>query len=202
MTAGKVIPIRPEQAGEPAVGEQLSDDAVVAACAVGDTAALGILFDRHHRAVYAFLSRLAGTDRRDLDDFVQTTFLEAMRSAKRYRGDAPVRRWLFAIAANVVSHHVRGEIRRKAFTVKLTTQPVRPATEPGARLERVRSMEEIRRAIDELPHKMKVVFVMSELEEIPGVEIARLLDMREGTVWRLLHQARAALRESLERGDA
>ena len=105
---GKVIPLR--RTDPPPLqddGDRISDAALVAACAIGDSAALGVLFDRHHRGVYAFLSRLAGTDQRDLDDLVQATFLEALRSAKRYRGDAPVHRWLFGIAANIVSHHVR-----------------------------------------------------------------------------------------------
>lgn len=201
MSEGKIIPLRRPGRTE-AAGEQLSDDALVAACAIGETAALGILFDRHHRGIYAFLSRLAGTDERDLDDFVQATFLEAMRSAKRYHGDAPVHRWLFGIAANIVSHHVRGEIRRKSFQTRLAEHPHRAPTEPGVRVERDLLMTRVRAAIDELPHKQRVVYVMCELEEMPGVEVARVLGMREGTVWRLLYQARVALRASLEGRDS
>jgi RNA polymerase sigma-70 factor (ECF subfamily) len=198
---GKVIPIRRTPVAVPVVEverEEVSDEGLVAASAAGDTSALGILFDRHHRSVYAFLARLAGTDQRDLDDLVQATFLEALRSAKRYRGDAPVKRWLFGIAAHVVRHHVRSEIRRKSFKLKLADEPRRPPTSPGIAVERGQLIERVRDALDSLPHKQRVVYVMCELEEIPGVEVARVLDMREGTVWRLLYQARIALREALE----
>jgi RNA polymerase sigma factor (sigma-70 family) len=200
MTTGKLIQMR-RRADSPTAEDRLSDDALVAACAIGDSTALGILFDRHHRGVYAFLSRLAGTDQRDLDDFVQATFIEVMRSAKRFRGDAPVHRWLFGIASNVVRHHVRSEIRRKTFHAKLTDQPTRRPTEPGERVERDLLVAAVRVALDDLPHKQRVVFVMCELEQIPGVEVARILDLREGTVWRLLYQARLALRDALERGS-
>jgi RNA polymerase sigma factor (sigma-70 family) len=186
----------------PVPEERISDECLVAACAVGDTEALGVLFDRHHRGVYAFLSRLAGTDERDLDDLVQATFLEALRASKRYRGDAPVHRWLFGIAAHLVRHHVRSEVRRKSFHVKLAEHPTRIQTEPGVRAERNQILARVRDAVDALPHKQKVVYVMCVLEEIPGVEVARVLDMREGTVWRLLHQARTALRETLERSPS
>ena len=200
MTGGKVIPLRrppvPPVEAEPA---HISDEALVAACGLGDGSALGVLFDRHHRGVYAFLSRLAGTDERDLDDLVQATFLEALRSAKRYRGDAPVHRWLFGIAAHIVRHHVRSEVRRKSFSLKLADEPRRKPTDPGETVERVRLLERVRTAVDDLPHKQRVVYVMCELEEIPGVEVARVLGMREGTVWRLLYQARVALRDALER---
>jgi RNA polymerase sigma-70 factor (ECF subfamily) len=194
---GKVIPLRRHDPA-PAEAEQISDAALLAACAVGDTAALGALFDRHHRAIYAFLSRLRGTDARDHDDHVQATFLEALRAAKNYRGDAPVNRWLFGIAAHVVRHHVRSEIRRKSFTSRLAVHPRRLPTEPSVRAERDQLMSRVRSAIDELPEKQKVVYVMCELQVVPGVEVARILGMREGTVWRLLHQARAALRGALE----
>jgi RNA polymerase sigma factor (sigma-70 family) len=198
---GKVIPFRrPEPAAS--LDTELSDAALVAALAVGDNAALGVLFDRHHRGVYAFLSRLAGTDARDLDDLVQATFLEALRSAKRYRGDAPVHRWLFGIASHIVSHHVRTEIRRKSFQTRLAVHPRRLPTEPSVHAERGQLLERVRRAVDELPHKQKVVYVMCELEEMPGVEVAKVLGMREGTVWRLLYQARVSLRSALERRDA
>ncbi|HEY4178000.1 MAG TPA: RNA polymerase sigma factor [Kofleriaceae bacterium] len=177
--------------------EQLSDQALVAACATGDTAALGALFDRHNRGVYAFLSRLAGTDERDLDDLVQATFLAALRAAKNYRGDAPVHRWLFGIAAHCVRHHVRSEIRRKSFATKYADAPKKKITEPVMHIERAQLIQQVRAALDDLPERQRTVYVMCELEEIPGVEVARTLDMREGTVWRLLHQARNALRDAL-----
>jgi RNA polymerase sigma-70 factor (ECF subfamily) len=200
----KVIPLRRPEPPAPVQSEdeKLSDAALVAALAVGDNAALGVLFDRHHRGVFAFLSRLAGTDHRDLDDLVQATFLEALRSAKRYRGDSPVHRWLFGIAANVVRHHVRSEIRRKSFQTRLAIQPRRAPTEPSAVAEREQLVQRVRSAVDNLPHKQKVVYTMCELEETPGVEVAKILDMREGTVWRLLYQARLALRAALERRDS
>ena len=199
---GKVIPIRRIESARPAEDAEISDAALVAACAIGDTAALGVLFDRHHRGVYAFLSRLAGTDERDLDDLVQATFLEALRSAKRYRNEAPVHRWLFGIAAHITSHHVRSEIRRKSFQTRLAVQPRRLPTEPSVAAERDQLIQRVRSAVDDLPHKQKVVYVMCELEEMPGVEVAKVLGMREGTVWRLLYQARVALRGVLERRGA
>lgn len=178
--------------------QALSDDALVAACAIGDTAALGTLFDRHHRTLYGFLSRLAGTDARDLDDFVQATFLEVMRAAGRYRRDASVRSWLFGIAANVVSHHVRSEVRRRAFHVRLSEQPLPSPLRPDEAVERDLMLSALGRALAELPHRLRVVYVMCELEEMPGVEVARALGLRQGTLWRLLYEARVALRAHLE----
>src|SRR5207302_1528503 len=74
---------------------EISDEALLAACGVGDTAALGALFDRHHDAMYRLISRLLRTEPSANDDLVQTTFMEAWRSAKRYDGRGSVRSFLF-----------------------------------------------------------------------------------------------------------
>ena len=89
---GKLLALR-RVAGDPA---EMSDVALLAACAVGDSAALGALFDRHRSAVQRFLARLA--DQRDTDDLVQETFLQVNRSADRFRGRSSVKTWILGIA--------------------------------------------------------------------------------------------------------
>src|SRR5262245_36285719 len=90
---------------------QLSDEALVAACATGDAVALEALFDRYCEAVYCFLDRMSGTDERDLEDLVQLVFLEVQRAAASFRGGSKVKTWLFGIAVNVARNHVRSEVR-------------------------------------------------------------------------------------------
>jgi RNA polymerase sigma-70 factor (ECF subfamily) len=197
VSGGRVIPLRRPPTGAPA---EISDETLLSAVGAGDTAALGVLYDRHHAAVYNFLSRLAGTDWRDLDDFVQATFLEAMKAAPSYRGEAPVRPWLFGIAANIVSKHVRTDVRRKAFHSRLAETPTRAPTQPDHRVEQDRMLSVVQQAILDLPDRLRVVYVMCELEEMRGVEVAKVLGLREGTVWRQLHEARAALRDAIEGG--
>jgi RNA polymerase sigma-70 factor (ECF subfamily) len=195
VSRGKVIPLR---RGSPSDVAEISDEALVAACAVGDRGALGLMFDRHQRAVYRFLGRTAGTDARDLDDLVQATFLEAYGAARRYRGGSSVRAWLFGIAVHVTSHHVRSEVRRRALRASLAEQPAARAARPDETVERGELLTRIGEALADLPRALRVAYVMCVLEEIPGVEAARTLGIPEGTLWRQLYQARQALRAALE----
>src|SRR3954454_20691012 len=103
-------PVSPGRGGP--APDDVSDEALVAACAAGDLSALGTLFDRFAGPVFGFLGRLRA-DPFDLEDLVQTTFLEVRRTARRYR--ASVKTWILAIAANVARHHVRSEVRRRAL---------------------------------------------------------------------------------------
>ena len=75
----------------------MSDEELLERMASGDREALGLVFDRHHRALYAFLARAYPVEDADLDDLVQSTFLEAFRAAPRFRGASAPRTWLFAI---------------------------------------------------------------------------------------------------------
>lgn len=185
-------------AGGEVSSDDSSDQRLVAACADGDPQALGALFDRHHRAVYAFLSRLSGADDRDVDDLVQATFLEASASARRFRGQATVRTWLFGIAAHTTSHHVRADVRRRNLHLRAAEQaPVQPPDSIAVAEQRDVALR-VAAALASLPHDLRVAFVMCAVEEIPGPQAAGVLGIREGTLWWRLHEARKALRSMLE----
>jgi len=178
--------------------QEMSDEALVAACAIGELAALGALYDRHATGVRRFLSRLSGTDDRDLDDLVQMTFEAVLRAARGYDGRSAVRTWLIGIANNTARHHVRTEIRRRRLADAATAQPAVAAGDAtGDVLERERA-NRLRDAIAALPPKLREAFVMVYLEGLSGAEAAHLLGAREGAIWKRLHEARAQLRVRLE----
>jgi RNA polymerase sigma-70 factor (ECF subfamily) len=192
---GKLLPLRRARA----VPSELSDEALVAACSVGDAAALGALYDRFQPQVWRFLARMTG--RRgveDLDDLVQSTFLAVPGAAVRYRGGASVRTWLFAIAANIARRHVHGQLRQQVAINRLAELPAEPAARPDESTERRDLLVRVRSALDSLPHDLRVAFVMCEVEEIAGREAARVLDIPEGTLWRRLHDARRAVRAAVD----
>jgi RNA polymerase sigma-70 factor (ECF subfamily) len=195
---GQVVPLR--KLDERLAGlSELTDEALLAACGVGDPAALGALFDRYHEAVYRLVSRLIRSESHEIDDLVQTTFLEAWRSAKRYSARGAVKSFLFGIAANTVRHHVRSAKRRRdAYAA--WPQPVAPATTPDVALQRSQELARLAAALEELPHDLRAAYVLCDLEELPGVEAARVLGVRAGTLWRRLHEARRALRDAIEGG--
>jgi len=194
---GKVLPLRRLDERRTAASD-ISDEALLAGCAIGDTAALGALFDRHHEAVYRLISRLLRGERDEIDDLVQTTFLEAWRSAKRYSGRGAVRSFVFGIAANVVRHHVRGAARRRLAVVDAPLP--QPASAPDDVAMRSQQVARLAAALDDLPHDLRTAYVLCDLEDVPGVEAARALAVRPGTLWRRLHDARRALRDAIEGG--
>ena len=76
-----------------------------------------------------------------------------------------------------------------------------PAAAPDAAIDRQRLMAQIAGALAQLPHDQQVAFAMCDLEQLPGVDVARALGIPEGTLWRRLHHARKAMRTALEQGE-
>jgi len=175
---------------------EMSDEALLAACGTGDAPALGALFDRFHLAVYRFASRLPMTDDLARDDLVQATFLEVQRAAPSFRGTSSVKTWILGIAANIARHTLRAERRRRVL------ERVDAAAEPlDAQLERRKLLARIAEALSRLPRDQQIAFILCDLEQLPGVEVARVLDIPEGTLWRRLHTARKAMRQAIDKAN-
>ncbi|MCA9548154.1 MAG: RNA polymerase sigma factor [Myxococcales bacterium] len=180
-------------------GDEAAGDAdLLAACAQGDAAAFGVLFDRHHRPVYRFLARLSTTDPDALDDLVQTTFLTAWRSAGKFRGDSAVRTWLFGLALNTARHHARSAGRRRRLRLAWGARPEpAPAPSPVDRAAHRQQLDRLQQALAELPEPLREAFVLCRLEGVPGPEAAHLLGVPSGTLYRRLHEARQRLGAAL-----
>lgn len=194
MTKGKLLPFR-------RVGgsiDEVSDRALVSAVAEGDQAALGALYDRFHRDVVRFLGHLLRRDKTSVDDLVQTTFLEAYRSAPRFRGDSSVKTWLFGIAANLARTLARGEQRGRAALTSLATFTHDAPDSPGEQMIAEQRRRWLAAAIDGLTPALREAYVLCAIEEVPGKEAAAVLGISEGSLWRRLTDARAALRAAIE----
>src|SRR4051812_45231518 len=194
----KVIPLRPPRRDD-GDDDGCTDAQLVERCASGDRAAMGELFDRHGQDVQRFLGRLNGWTS-DLDDLVHATFLEALRSVRRFRGGAQVRTWLFGIAINVSRHHLRSEVRRRAFLTVWAERPEERGARPDQLVERQQLVGRLAEALVELPHDLRAAYLLCEVEELSGPEAAAALGVRPGTLGRRLHDARKALRIAIERG--
>ena len=111
-----------------------------------------------------------------------------------FRGDAALSTWLHTIATSVVLNGLR--------KVKRFRQREADLDEAGAVPGRTRHAEpdlklKLARAIDALPERSRMVFVMHDVEGYTHEEIGGALGMEAGTSKAQLSRARARLRESL-----
>ncbi len=181
--------------------QERSDVSLLAECAAGGSEALGILYDRYARQVYAFLSAAAAArNGSDLDDLVHDTFLAAFGAARRFSGRSSVKTWLFGIAVNVSRNYIRREMRRRKALDHYQAVDA-STTRPDEQAQSAQQLSQVTKAIAELPEKLRLAYVTCVLGGIPGKDAARMLRVRKGTLWRRVHEAREQLREATERGE-
>lgn len=181
-----------------------NDDAALAresraltSLASGDLSALGDLYDLHHAAVRAFARRLLG-DAAAAEDLVHDTFLELPDLASKLRGTGSIRNYLLGVAANLSRHHLRSARRRRDAIERMGHEPSVSTSNPESDVARGQLALALQRALDELSIEHRVAFVLSEIEERPGPEVAMILGIPEATVRTRLFHARKRLREILE----
>ena len=159
----------------------------------GDSRAERELYDAHVDRVYRLAYRLAGDD--DLArDFTQETFIRAFERLDGFRGDAAFSTWLHSIAMSVALNGLRKVKRFRTRESDLEEAHELPGSvrlaEPDLKLK-------LARAIDALPERSRMVFVMHDVEGFTHEEIAETMGMEAGTSKAQLSRARAKLREAL-----
>jgi RNA polymerase sigma-70 factor, ECF subfamily len=165
--------------------------------AAGDAAALGRAYDEHHGAVRAFCRRFLG-DEAVAEDLVQDVFVALPGAVRRFRGDCSLRTFLVSMAVHQSRHHLRAATRRRRALGCLAEQPSPESTNPEQSAGRSELAQVLVRALDQIPHEQRVVFVLSDVEERPSSEVAAIMDIPEGTVRTRLFHARRKLRALME----
>ncbi len=177
--------------------KETSDRDLVGSIARGDLDALGSLFDRHSADIRRYLSRVVSSSA-DIDDLVQTTFLEVVRAAPSYDPQYPVRPWLFGIATMIGRRHRRSVARRVAQLAAWAGMPRGdgPNT-PADQYENDEAARRLQRGFEQLSPKKREAFALVVIEGLSGEEAAAALGVPVNTIWTRLHHARRELREAV-----
>jgi RNA polymerase sigma-70 factor (ECF subfamily) len=133
-------------------------------------------------------------------DVTQNVFLVVHRQLAGFEGRAELTTWLFSICRLVAKDYLRSAPIRREVVVDVRELARRegPRESPLQRLD-TRELSQLLEAIlSTMPEKLRLVFVMFELEEMSGEEIARLLDVPLGTVRSRLRLARAAFQREVK----
>ena len=96
----------------PAMDSSEDDWTLLTAWRGGDRAAGGRLVQRHFGAVSRFFrNKVSSAD--DAAELVSDTFLGCTRARDGFRGDTSFRRYVFAIALNVLRNYIRQKHKRQ-----------------------------------------------------------------------------------------
>jgi len=133
--------------------------------------------------------------REDAEDVAQDAFLRAHRAFASLRDRDRFRSWLVRVAFRLALDRQRGDRRRTRRQEASVSSGMTESVEEAAMRAELR--ERVAAAVDALPEKLRIVTVLSAIEDHGVAEVARLLDLPEGTVKSRRYLARKALAEEL-----
>jgi RNA polymerase sigma-70 factor, ECF subfamily len=171
----------------------------------GDPEEFARLVDAYSGKIYRLATKMLN-QQLDAEDVLQETFLKAYRGIKSFDGRSKISTWLFRIATNEALMVIR---RKHPDTVSID-EPVE--TEEGEQepiqivdwcclpeeeLLSEETKERLDAAVQKLPEKLKVVFLLRDINDLSTHETAEILGLTETAVKTRLSRARLRLREEL-----
>ena len=164
-------------------------------CAEGDALAWRKLHRKYFPVAAAFLRKL-GVREGDLEDATQDVFLQMYKYLPRFRRQAELSTWLYRLCITQARHTRRRARVTEALLSIISLMPTSSQLSEPAFSEAL-AQKRIAQALATLPEGERAVFVLYEMEGLPGKQIAEIVKCPEATVWRRLHYARRTFREAL-----
>ena len=169
----------------------------------GDDESFVALLEKHRTPVISFLYRMT-QNREVAEELGQEVFLRVYRSRATYEPTAKFTTWLFRIATHLALNALRdGKHSKLQDSLDDSREGSRilqvSGPEPNMEQTLVRSVKlnEVRRAIAELPPTQRAAVLMHKYEEMGYAQIARALACSESAVKSLLFRAYETLRSRL-----
>jgi len=168
---------------------------LVAAALAGDEDAFRQLVERHYRLIlrlgYRAFGNLAAAE-----DCAQEVFIKVHKSLHSYRADKPFVHWLHRVASNTVTDTIRRrrvDLSLDALARAAPSWLADPAEAAALQEQRVA----VRRAMADLPGRLRDAMALRVIHELSYQEIAQVLNIPIGTVMSRIHNAKRRLRREL-----
>jgi RNA polymerase sigma factor (sigma-70 family) len=186
-----------------AVSRQLDDAEIVKRVVAGEKALFEILLRRYNQTLFRVI-RSYLRDENEVQDAMQNAYLKAFDKLYQFQGHAAFSTWLIRIGINEAL--LRLKDMRKEKTIYM--QPDYTASErinqiPDKQLnaEKMIIRQETQRilehAIDMLPEKYRVIYILKEVEGLTNSQITESLDITDSNIKVRLHRAKSLLKDSL-----
>lgn len=159
----------------------------------GNLDQMGLLFDRHHRALFGFFYHNTGL-RDESEDLVQIVFMNMIRSRATFTGSYKFETWMYTIARNALKDYYK---KHKRTVAVLDTEIIIAETSTAA--DRLYHKEEealLKKALASLNEIDRELIVLSRYRELKYQEISVIMKISEGAIKIRIHRAMKQLRET------
>jgi len=153
---------------------------------------------KHQKAVLNAAYRYTGNPS-VAEELTQDVFVRVFRAAKSYRPEARFSTWLFTIVRNVCMNYKtrEGKQDHQMDADNNLVEISQNQENPEQRAIRRELELKIQKAIMSLPESLRMPLILSQFQQMPYEEVAKVLELSVAAVKVRIHRARNALAERL-----
>ncbi|WP_290306817.1 RNA polymerase sigma factor [Mucilaginibacter flavus] len=160
----------------------LSDNTIMLRVKAGDLDRMGLLFERHYRALYGFLFHMT-YQREASEDMVQTVFYKMLRYRNSFTGDGEFVAWMYQIARNVIKDNVKkNKPGNTYYDAGEIADRLPGGTSADEGFEKKQANAGLHRAMAKLSDDNREILTLSRFQELKYQEIGQILGISEGAV--------------------
>jgi RNA polymerase sigma-70 factor (ECF subfamily) len=182
-----------------------SEVELVAKLQKGDKEAIKAIFNANFEKLYSFVFHEVEQNQTVAEDMVQDTFISAIKSASKFKGNSRIYTWLVGIAHHKIADYYRHAKREQRYDNKNSDgkDPEQldlaidktPASNIAESTENRMMVEQ---ALNSLPAEYREIIILKYVEEFPVDEIARVLNRSPKSVEGILSRARKAIKDMIK----
>jgi RNA polymerase sigma-70 factor (ECF subfamily) len=175
-------------------GEELEKGrkSLIARLRAGNREAAAELVEIYYTQIYVYMRRL-GHSCQVSEDLTQESFLQAWQHIGQLRNEKALKGWLYHIASNVSRLYWRRHKGKE--TAGMEGFDVPDDSESEERPGDYEQLERLKKAVGELPIKLRKAVVLHYMQHLTISEAAEAADVREGTFKSRLNRALRTLRK-------
>ncbi len=169
-----------------------------------DIAELKVELEKLHRASFGWALSCCGRDRGEAEEILQTVYLKILEGKARFRGEASLKTWLFAVIRNTALTERRRSLLRR---LRLTADPETPSEQashyeaPTESLERSEAQAQFQNALRSLPARQREALHLVFYEDLSLREAAEVMRVSIGSARQHYERGKKRLRETLGHTD-
>ena len=155
------------------------------------------IYRKYFSDVYAFILRLSG-DVHVAEDITSETFMKAMKSLDKFRGDCDVRVWLCQIAKNTYFTYLRKRSKEELtdFSQLISIASGEPTVED--RIIMKERLAKVKEALHEIPDRYREVYMWRSFAQLSFKEIGQIFEKTENWTCVTYHRAVGMIKKMIE----
>lgn len=182
----------------------LDDGLIVKRIIAGEKELFEILLRRYNQTLYRVIRGYL-KDRDEVQDAMQNAYLKAFDKLFQFQGNSSFSTWLIRIGINEALLLLRGIKKAKtiymdtflAIKTDVASKVPDKQMDPEKAIIREEAKELLEQAIDNLPEKYRLIYILKEIEGLSSAQIAESLGLSESNVKVRLHRAKGLLKDNL-----